>query len=1093
MSKYDDLVRKLKEIFQIDRPELDFGVYRILNARVGEINDYLENGLKAKVAESLAASGAGNLEALQKELKDKETQYRADGMDPDTVPKVKELRQKIVDLGSGGAEHENAVFTHLLTFFSRYYDKGDFISQRRYKGDTYAVPYAGEEVVLHWANKDQYYTKSGENFSNYGFKLDDGRTVKFRLVAADTAKDNRKDNDKERLFVLIDRHTRTLLDENGDEYEQEYLPIEEVGNELVIRFDYKAMPKGSKQDVLVSKAVDAILADPAVQARWLDLSRREPTEKNPQRTLLEKCLTSYTMKNSADYFIHKDLGGFLRRELDFYIKNEVMHLDDVQSAEKFSDIEKSLRLIQTLRAIALDLIIFLSQLEEFQKKLWLKKKFVVSTSYCITLDRVPRSLYQEVASNENQWKQWFELGLRDTHLAGSVIDLHEHPYLMVDTSLYPEFFKERLLADISDLDESINGLLIESDNFQALRLMSERFRGQARCIYIDPPYNTGQDGFLYKDNFKSSSWASMIGDRLHVGRNLLATEGVLFASIDKRERDSLVWQLREVFGASNFVEELIWVQDTVSNNAPTYSANHEYVEVFANHLPTVEANKSMFRETRQGYREVMELIDSLAPGFPSIQELEDALKTLYRDHQLTHRGEAEALGVSAEEAKKTDPWKGIYPYKHVEYRDSLGKLVPEDQAAEVGARPWVWREVEPSMPSGKQSPTTTDPDSPNYRFYCPPHPVSGKPCKAPKRGWSFPQHPLDGRPSYDAYVKDSRLYFKEEKDSIPQQKYFLHEVESIVATSVFRQYADGEPRLEALFGKKGLIQNPKPPGLMERLIRQTTEKNSLVVDFFAGSGSTGHAVVSVNRGDNGKRKFMLVEQGEYFTSVTKPRMQKVIYSDDWKEGKASSPALGTSSAFKVIKLESYEDTLNNLHLIRSQSQQNLLESMPSEAKEDYLLRYMLDVESRGSLLSVDQFKKPFDCKLKVSVDSAGAYEERTIDLVETFNYLIGLRVKHVDMQIDRGFVAVTGVLPSGEKALVLWRDVEKFSYDELNRLCDKLAINPADSEFDVVYINGDHNIPAVFTSTEAEGGITRTLKIRQIEPEFMSRMFNTEA
>lgn len=396
MSKYDDLVRKLKEIFQIDRPELDFGVYRILNARVGEINDYLEKGLKAKVVESLVASGSGNLAALQKELKEKEAQYRADGMDPDIVPKIKELRQKIADQGSGSAEHENAVFTHLLTFFSRYYDKGDFISQRRYKGDTYAIPYGGEEVVLHWANKDQYYTKSGENFSNYGFKLDDGRTIKFRLVAADTAKDNRKDNDKERHFVLIDNHTRTLLDESGEEYEQEFLPVEEVGGELVIRFDYKAMPKGSKQDSLVSKAVEAIFADPAVQARWLDLSRREPTEKSPQRTLLEKCLTSYTTKNSADYFIHKDLGSFLRRELDFYVKNEVMHLDDVQSAEKFSDIEKSLRLIQTLRSIALDLVSFLAQLEEFQKKLWLKKKFVVGTNYCITLDRIPDGLYQEI-------------------------------------------------------------------------------------------------------------------------------------------------------------------------------------------------------------------------------------------------------------------------------------------------------------------------------------------------------------------------------------------------------------------------------------------------------------------------------------------------------------------------------------------------------------------------------------------------------------------------------------------------------------------------------------------------------------------------
>ena len=155
MSKHEDLVKKLKEIFQIDRPELDFGVYRILNSRVGEINDYLENRLKTKVGESLAASGAANVEGLKKELKEKEAQYRADGIDPETVPKVRELKQKLADYGGGTSKHENAVFTHLLTFFSRYYDSGDFISRRRYKGDTYAIPYAGEEVVLHWANKDQ--------------------------------------------------------------------------------------------------------------------------------------------------------------------------------------------------------------------------------------------------------------------------------------------------------------------------------------------------------------------------------------------------------------------------------------------------------------------------------------------------------------------------------------------------------------------------------------------------------------------------------------------------------------------------------------------------------------------------------------------------------------------------------------------------------------------------------------------------------------------------------------------------------------------------------------------------------------------------
>src|SRR5690606_28555676 len=157
---------------------------------------------------------------LQTELNEAIKQAQALGANPDDLPKVKDLRTRLEEATTGTSEHENAVFSHLLIFFSRYYKDGDFISQRRYKGDTYAIPYAGEEVMLHWANKDQYYTKSGENFSNYSFKLEDGRTVHFRLVAADTAKDNRKDNDKERRFALVAAKTVTRVDDNGDDYEE---------------------------------------------------------------------------------------------------------------------------------------------------------------------------------------------------------------------------------------------------------------------------------------------------------------------------------------------------------------------------------------------------------------------------------------------------------------------------------------------------------------------------------------------------------------------------------------------------------------------------------------------------------------------------------------------------------------------------------------------------------------------------------------------------------------------------------------------------------------------------------------------------------
>jgi adenine-specific DNA-methyltransferase len=545
MSKYDDLVTKLKEIFQIDKPELDFGVYRILNARSAEITDYLENRLKAKVLESISNAGNAESEQVKKDLAEAEKNAANLGVAPENVPKVLELRQKLASYGAGNNEHENAVFTHLLTFFSRYYDNGDFISQRRYKGDTYAIPYAGEEVMLHWANKDQYYTKSGENFSNYAFKLDDGRVVRFKLVTADTAKDNRKDNDKERRFALIDAQIRTLLDDEGDEVEETLLPITEETNlegtqELVIRFEYKAYPKGTKQETLSDQAIKTILEHESVKARWLDLSKREPTEKNPSRTLLEKCLTNYTSKNTADYFIHKDLGGFLKRELDFYIKNEVMHLDDVQHAQAFADIEKNLRMIQTLRSIAQDIITFLAQLEDFQKKLWLKKKFVVSTHYCITLDRIDEALYPQIAANPKQWEQWQQLGMLEGSIPtgdAAIAHLKAYPFLMVDTALFDAEFKFSLLKQADAIDEKLNGLLIHGDNFQALQIIRKNFEKKIGCVYIDPPYNAPNSEIAYKNNFKHSSFLSLVENRLSISSTLTNEYGSHVIAIDKNEKN----------------------------------------------------------------------------------------------------------------------------------------------------------------------------------------------------------------------------------------------------------------------------------------------------------------------------------------------------------------------------------------------------------------------------------------------------------------------------------------------------------------------------------------------------------------------------
>lgn len=1041
--KFQELVAKLREIFQIDRPELDFGIYRILNGRAGEINDYLQNRLADKVQQALSSGNEAQREHVARDLKEKEAQYQADGINPDTVPKVQELRQKLAQYSAGASELENAVFSHLLTFFSRYYEQGDFISQRRYKGDTYAIPYAGEEVMLHWANKDQYYTKSGENFSNYSFKLEDGRTVHFRLTAADTAKDNRKDNDKERRFALVMAKTVTRLDENGDEVEEELVPVEEAsgseGNqELIIRFEYAAQPKGTKQEALVTKAVEAVLADPAVKARWLALGNRAPTEKNPQRTLLEKHLSDYTTKNTADYFIHKDLGGFLRRELDFYIKNEVMHLDDVQNAHAFADIEKSLRMIQCLRSIALELITFLAQLEDFQKKLWLKKKFVVSSHYCITLDRVPEALWPEVAANERQWARWKQLGVWDGDTSGTVEDLKAAPYRMVDTSLFDIEIVHKLVANIEDIDTSVNGLLINGDNFQGLSLLQEKFRERVNCIYIDPPYNTDASAIIYKNGYKDSSWLSLLQTRLDLAKPLMRRDALISVAIDDQEASPLIQVLDSTF------EKQVGVAVVKSNpqsrkTKGKFSPVHEYAFFYG---------KS--------------------------------------DQSLPY-----TIGYSASKAAR-------YPLEDEQGRYSWMNFIRAGNGDRREDRPKSWYPIAVNSQNNiRILKMEWDEETQDYKLLERPaadetlvYPVKFENGQRIEKRWQR------GYKRVATEYEEYRVRRANDGDITIDFKTRMDDEAPPVTWWDKGEYASanyGASELKDFFGEK-TFDFPKAKNLVEDAIRScgAAEPESITLDFFAGSGTTGESVLKIGRETKANHRYILIEQGSYFDSIIKARIQKVVYSANWKEGKPTTPATGISHCFKVLKLESYEDTLNNLQLRRTTAQGDLLNALPQQAKEDYLLNYLLDVESRGSLLSVEDFKKPFDYTLNVAVDSAGAFEPRKIDLVETFNYLIGLRVKHIDMQPARGFVTVTGTLPSGESCLVLWRDCEALDYEGVAKLCDRLAINPADNEFDVVYINGDHNIPTVLTQTAEEGGTTRVLKLRQIEPEFLERMFSVE-
>ena len=553
---------------------------------------------------------------------------------------------------------------------------------------------------------------------------------------------------------------------------------------------------------------------------------------------------------------------------------------------------------------------------------------------------------------------------------------------------------------------------------------------------------------------------------------LLREDGAIFVSIDKHERTMLEFALASVFGRENKVEELIWVQNTHDGQSPTYSTSHEYVEVYSRNRKAVEGDVQMFREAKPGYEEVMTLIEKLNPTYPPIAEVQRALENLYETHRREYREGIEAQDLDYDEERRNDPWRGLFNYTLAEYRDADGNYVPEKKAKALKAKLWVYRESDWTIMSSetKQSRTIKDSGHKNYRYYPIPHPITGKPCTPSARGWKGtryvdPEHPE--RVSCESLLADNRLAFGPDEHKVPQQKRFLHEVETNVCKSVFVDYSDGEKELAAMFNKTGLFLAPKHSRFVARFIEQSATSNSLVLDCFGGSGSTAHAVLALNRVDSGKRNYVLVEIGHYFDTLLKPRVAKAIYSDSWREGKPANRASGLSHCFKYIRLESYEDALDNITF--DSGPQSTLEL------EDYLLSYMLDFETKQSetLLNVAKLEAPFDYKVK----RHGKDEPLSVDLPETFNYLIGLHVTSRRVYENKGVRYIVYRGKSGDReTVVVWRTTRGWTKERFEADRDFVAKQKLTEGAEDIFVNTDSFI---------EGA-------RSLDPVFKNKMFAEE-
>lgn len=995
-QQLDELKKSLRtfliELFQIDSPELGFGIYRLLNQRRQEIIRFLDTELLEFVDTEFGRYDTQIQEKIRKNIINLEEQIKEEiheeALDAKGIKQnylisnhAKDLNEKWRELMEEEKEaslsdlQKAEIFYHLENFFTRYYKDGDFLSLRRYSAnEKYAVPYNGEEVLLHWANKDQYYVKSDRFLRGHGFDVGDYK-VMFEVVSSDQVMEKVSDNDK-RYFVISD-------DEDGIRYDDEKKFLTVSFNHIYLsdsQFDKTFPPRGDRKksntDDILEALTKSILSNPTIPIglkTGLEKLEGENSGDGKPKTRLMKHLLGFTRASSSDFFIHRDLRSFLSQELDFYIKNEVFRLDDL-GTENELPVERYVKRAKVLKSVTHRIIDFLAQLEDFQKMLWEKKKFVIQSNYCITIDHIPESYYGEICQNDAQIEEWqnlYSINFKEERTINNIEGratpayLRDNQFLVLDTAFFDESFKDRILEDlqkpdgnpIDDLDDMVSGLIIKSENWQALNFLEESYREKIDCIYIDPPYNAKSSEILYKNNYKHSSWLTMMSNRLDLGKKLLCNDFTHTVAIDECEQEVLGQLLNSIF-PTNVKVCITIVHNPRGQQGKNISYVHDYAFIIYpnnnyKYISDVKRNEVDSRNLRDSGTE-SDRTDAKTCFYPIIVK------------------NFEIVGVGQV------PEDNFHPQSaNVEIDDGLIQIWPVD-------------------------------DSGN------------------EKKWRYSVESINS-------IFD-KLEIKKGRNSL--QVIFNKDtgtLRTVWASPKYDASEYGTKVLQGLFGSdiKNVFSYPKSIFTVKETIEACLNGNSrgIVLDYFAGSGTTGHAIIELNREDNGSRKFILVETNNYTHSVIVPRIKKLTYSSEWIEGKPNNKN-GLSHIFKYMVLESYEDTLDNIEFT---DKMGTIQSsiFPTQ---DYKLRYFLNFETKESpcRLNTNKMSNPFEYTLKLRRDEEflnvpmdlNGFRNVTLDLIETFNYLMGVHVLKRLARDHNGkkYRLVYGITPEYRKVVFIWRN-----------------------------------------------------------------------
>ena len=725
------------------------------------------------------------------------------------------------------------LFDKLYTFFSRYFCESGSIYFRHLPvfSKTYERVYADEEdVALSWKTQMLYYVKSDVLVRSMPVELNEGGkpqdTRRFYFNASDV--EHKKNNER-----------RELIFDFGE------VKITKEGRVVHLKVSYSQRGRKTKTDDITKQS----------RKGGVSLSEDE----------LQKAIDVFRRQAEVDFFINKDARGFLREQFDMWMYQYIFQEETVFE-------EQRIKQLQAIKATAYAIIDFIAQFEDELRRVWEKPKFVRNVNYVVTLDKLTDEILDKISKHkgaEAQIEEWQELSMVDDEFSMASLkndSSSDYKFLPLDTKHFKDLELE-ILDALRNLDEALNGELIHSENWQALNSLQRRYKERVKCIYIDPPYNTENDEFLYRDRYKHSSWLSLIFDRTICAKSFLKNIGTFWINLDDGEMPKLRLILDIIFDKSSFVGNVCW-KKTSGDNKPSFAFIHDNLIIYGNQ------------------------------------------------------------GSKPERADM--PLEKQNDYSNPD-NDPRGRWATSDYRSK-----WT-KEERPNLYYGIRQPNTEEiiyPDS-----------YSDSP-----RVWGCDEV------THKQNEKNSLVWWGENGlANEPYKKRFLLEHKGINIRSIWDDAGSNDSasqELRGLFGKKINDRlNPKPKELIQKVSSFTLKKNGLILDYFAGSGTTAHAVINLNREDSGNRKYLLIEMGDYFHTVLLPRIKKVVYSKDWKDGEPVSRE-GSSHFVKYYTLEQYEETLRNARY--EDGEQFQLESMKSPFEQyvffgDDKLAHAVKLQKNGEL------------------------------------------------------------------------------------------------------------------------------------------------